>query len=55
MFTDDTVICSEIRGQVEESLERWKYALGRRGMEIGWIKIEYMCVNKREQNGEDDT
>ncbi|KAK3542816.1 hypothetical protein QTP70_004327 [Hemibagrus guttatus] len=32
MFADDIVICSESREQVEENLERWRFALGRRGM-----------------------
>ncbi|KAK3551026.1 hypothetical protein QTP70_011419 [Hemibagrus guttatus] len=32
MFADDIVICSESREQVEENLERWRFALERRGM-----------------------
>ncbi|KAK3565642.1 hypothetical protein QTP86_012966 [Hemibagrus guttatus] len=32
MFVDDIVICSESREQVEENLERWRFALERRGM-----------------------
>ena len=28
-FTDDIVICSESKEQVERSLERWRYALER--------------------------
>ncbi|KAK3573350.1 hypothetical protein QTP86_024040, partial [Hemibagrus guttatus] len=34
MFADDIVICSESREQVEENLERWKFALERRGMKV---------------------
>ena len=41
MFADDIVICSESREQVEESLERWRYTLERRGME---------CANGREDS-----
>ncbi|KAK3553808.1 hypothetical protein QTP70_012224 [Hemibagrus guttatus] len=32
MFADDIVICSESREKVEENLERWRFALERRGM-----------------------
>ena len=49
MFTDDIVICSEIRGQVEESLERWRYALERGGMKVK--KRDILGVNGREDGG----
>ncbi|KAK3522213.1 hypothetical protein QTP70_032774, partial [Hemibagrus guttatus] len=32
VFADDIVICSESREQVEENLERWRFALERRGI-----------------------
>ncbi|KAK3536457.1 hypothetical protein QTP86_012613 [Hemibagrus guttatus] len=51
MFADDIVICSESRGQVEENLERWRFALERRGMKVSRSKTEYMCVNEREGSG----
>ncbi|KAK3540940.1 hypothetical protein QTP86_006406 [Hemibagrus guttatus] len=51
MFTDDIVICSESREQVEEYLERWRFALERRGMKVSRSKTEYMCVNEREGSG----
>ena len=47
MFTDDIVICSESKEQVERSLERWRYALERIGMKVSRSKTEYMCVNER--------
>ncbi|KAK3525767.1 hypothetical protein QTP70_007530 [Hemibagrus guttatus] len=50
-FADDIVICSESREQVEESLERWRFALERRGMKVSRSKTEYMCVNEREGSG----
>ncbi|KAK3523637.1 hypothetical protein QTP70_005839 [Hemibagrus guttatus] len=51
MFADDIVICSESREQVEENLERWRFALERRGMKVSRNKTEYMCVNEREGCG----
>ncbi|KAK3569607.1 hypothetical protein QTP86_002602 [Hemibagrus guttatus] len=51
MFADDIVICSESREQVEESLERWRFALERRGMKVSRSKTEYMCVTEREGSG----
>ncbi|KAK3546361.1 hypothetical protein QTP70_025767 [Hemibagrus guttatus] len=51
MFADDIVMCSESREQVEENLERWKFALERRGMKVSRSKTEYMCVNEREGSG----
>ncbi|KAK3554170.1 hypothetical protein QTP70_019102 [Hemibagrus guttatus] len=51
MFADDIVICSESREQVEENLERWRFALERRGMKASRSKTEYMCVNEREGSG----
>ncbi|KAK3548617.1 hypothetical protein QTP70_015563, partial [Hemibagrus guttatus] len=51
MFADDIVICSESREQVEENLERWRFALERRGMKVSYSKTEYMCVNEREGSG----
>ncbi|KAK3556290.1 hypothetical protein QTP70_007046 [Hemibagrus guttatus] len=51
MFADDIVICSESREQVEENLERWRFALEKRGMKVSCSKTEYMCVNEREGSG----
>ncbi|KAK3565282.1 hypothetical protein QTP86_004779 [Hemibagrus guttatus] len=51
MFADDIVICSESREQVEENLERWRFALDRGGMKVSRSKTEYMCVNEREGSG----
>ncbi|KAK3522456.1 hypothetical protein QTP86_011802 [Hemibagrus guttatus] len=51
MFADDIVICSESREQVEEYLERWRFALERRGMKVSHSKTEYICVNEREGSG----
>ncbi|KAK3560323.1 hypothetical protein QTP86_006291 [Hemibagrus guttatus] len=45
------VICSESREQVEENLERWRFALERRGMKVSRSKTEYVCVNEREGSG----
>ncbi|KAK3573129.1 hypothetical protein QTP86_014133, partial [Hemibagrus guttatus] len=51
MFADDIVICSESREQVEENLERWRFALERRGMKVSRSKTEYTCANEREGSG----
>ncbi|KAK3515449.1 hypothetical protein QTP70_021407 [Hemibagrus guttatus] len=51
MFADDIVICSESREQVEENLERWRFALEGRGMKVSRSKTEHMCVNEREGSG----
>ncbi|KAG2462202.1 RTJK polymerase, partial [Polypterus senegalus] len=51
MFADDIVICSDSREQVEETLERWRYAVERRRMKVSRNKTEYMCVNEREVSG----
>ncbi|KAK3570083.1 hypothetical protein QTP86_010232 [Hemibagrus guttatus] len=39
MFADDIVICSESREQVEENLERWRFALERRGMKVSHMNL----------------
>ncbi|KAL1257192.1 hypothetical protein QQF64_012737 [Cirrhinus molitorella] len=54
MFADDIVICSESREQVEENLERWRFALERRGMKVSRIQCNGECgkeVKKRVQAG----
>ncbi|KAK3525625.1 hypothetical protein QTP70_001448 [Hemibagrus guttatus] len=52
MFADDIVICSESREQVEENLERWRFALERRGMKVSRIQSNGECgkeIKKRVQ------
>ena len=51
MFADDIVICRENREQVEESLERWRLALERRGLRVSRRKTEYICVNEKGGEG----
>ncbi|KAK3524132.1 hypothetical protein QTP70_018031, partial [Hemibagrus guttatus] len=43
MFADDIVICSESREQMEENLERWRFALERRGMKCAIYKLKFLC------------
>ena len=47
IFAVDIVICNENKEQVERSLERWRYALERRGMKVSRSNTEYMYVNER--------
>lgn len=42
-FAED-IVMSESREQMEESLERWRYVLERRGMRVSKSKT---CVNER--------
>ena len=51
LFADDIVICERSREQAEESLERWRNALERRGMRISRDKTEYLCLNGRPAAG----
>ena len=41
----------ETREEVEENLERCRYALERRGMRVSRSETEYMCVNEMEGGG----
>ena len=50
MFADDIVICEEIRKEVEQKLECWRFALERRGMKVSRSKTEYLCINGRNDN-----
>jgi len=45
MFADDIVICEKSREQAEESLEKWRCVLERRGMRVSRAKTEYVCLN----------
>lgn len=49
VFEDDIVIYSE-SSEVEESLERQRYALERRGMKVSQSKKDFMCVKGREDS-----
>ena len=44
------MICKETREEVEQSLECWRYALERRGMKVNRSKIEYLCINGRNDD-----
>ncbi|KAK3553015.1 hypothetical protein QTP86_031159, partial [Hemibagrus guttatus] len=44
MFADDIVICSVSREQVEENLERWRFALERRGMKVSCNLVTVQAI-----------
>lgn len=46
LLADNSVICIESREQVEESLEKQRCAVERRGMKVSGIKTEKKCVNE---------
>ena len=50
LFADDIVICKETREEVKQRLKCWRYALERRGMKVSRSKIEYLCINGRNDN-----
>ena len=51
MLSADVIkICEETREEMEWRLESWRYALERRKMKVSRSKIEYLCINK----GNDD-
>ncbi|KAK3544187.1 hypothetical protein QTP86_008290 [Hemibagrus guttatus] len=52
MFADNIVICSESREQVEENLERWRFALERRGMKIKMRGREGQTERDRQRGRE---
>lgn len=41
------MICSESREKVKESLEKWRYALKRRGVKVNNAR-QNMCMSERE-------
>ena len=47
LFADDIakMICEEIREEVKQRLECWRYALERRGMKVSRSKTEYLYIN----------
>ncbi|KAK3513525.1 hypothetical protein QTP70_016466 [Hemibagrus guttatus] len=55
MFADDIVICSESREQVEENLERWRFALERRGMKVSRIQSNGECGNEVKKRVQAET
>nr|XP_027231203.1 uncharacterized protein LOC113822869 [Penaeus vannamei] len=48
VFANNIVLSGESREEVEEELERWRYALERRGMIQSSYKTEYTCANERD-------
>lgn len=51
MFANGIMICNDSRQKVEETLERWRYALEKRQMKVRISKTDYMGANERESGG----
>ena len=47
LFANNIVICKETREGVKRKLKCWRFALKTRGMKVGRLKTEYLCVNRR--------
>lgn len=41
--------------QMKKRLERWRYALGRRGIKVNRSEAEYLCVNMRDRGNNEDS
>ena len=50
MFPDEIVLSNGDRGEVEEDLQRWRFAMERNGMRVNRSKSEHPCVNETERN-----
>ena len=46
MYADDIVICDKTQEQMEISLENWRQAIERRGINISRCKTEYVGMNE---------
>lgn len=46
VFSGSTVICTENRERVEESMARRRYSLESRGMKMNRHKTKYVCGNE---------
>ena len=44
MFSDDVVLCTKTKEEVEEQLESWRRALEDRGLKVNRQKTEYLCA-----------
>lgn len=48
MLAYDTELCGECRNEEKAEVERWKYALERKGMVVSKTKTEYACVSEKD-------
>jgi len=51
LFADDVVLSAEERKELEEELEKWRDAFGKKGMKVSRARTENMCLHGTSRGG----